>query len=66
MQQKVASQAETLEIAMKLEASPIGETNPGMNQILNQLTILSLQVEDMKKDKGKKKRKYIWCIRYKS
>ena len=33
MQQKVASQAEALEIAMKLEASPIAETSVGVEQI---------------------------------
>ena len=50
---------------MKIEAIPVGESNPGMSQILNQLTNLSLQVEDMKKDKGKEKREDIWCIRCK-
>jgi hypothetical protein len=38
---------------MKLESAPMGESSLGMNQILSQLTSLSLQVEDMKKDKGK-------------
>jgi len=65
MQQKVASQAEAWEIAMKLEAAPVEESSPGMNQILNRLTNLSLQVEDMKKDKEKEKREYIWCIKCK-
>jgi hypothetical protein len=51
---------------MKLEATPVGESSPGMSQILNQLTSLSLQVEDMNKDKGKEKREDIWCIRCKS
>ena len=32
-QQKIKSQADALEIAMKLEASPIGESNAGMVQI---------------------------------
>ena len=50
----------------KLEAAPVGESSPAMSHILNQLTSLSLQVEDMKKDKGKEKREYIWCIRCKS
>jgi hypothetical protein len=63
MQQKISSQAEALEIAMKLESTPMGESNSGMSQILSQLTSLSLQVEDMKKDKGKDKREDIWCIR---
>jgi hypothetical protein len=46
---------------MKLESSPMGESSSGMSQILSQLTSLSLQVEDMKKDKGKYKREEIWC-----
>jgi hypothetical protein len=66
MQQKITSQAEALEIAMKLESAPMGESSSGMSQILSQLTSLSLQVEDMKKDKGKDKREDIWCIRCKS
>jgi hypothetical protein len=63
MQQKITSQDEELEISMKLESTPMGESNSGMSQILSQLTRLSLQVEDMKKDKGKYKIEYIWCIR---
>jgi hypothetical protein len=35
MQQKVASQAEALENAMKLESTPIGESSSGMSQILS-------------------------------
>jgi hypothetical protein len=66
MQKKVTLQAEVLEIAMKLESSPMGESISGMSQILSQLTSLSLQVEDMKKEKGKDKREDIWCIRCKS
>ena len=31
MQQKIMTQSEALEIVMKLEASPIGETAVGMN-----------------------------------
>ena len=50
---------------MKLEAVPVGESNPGMSQILNQLTSLYLHVEGMKKDKGKEKIEDIWCIRCK-
>jgi hypothetical protein len=65
MQQEVASQAEALEIAMKLESTPMGESNSGMSQILSYLTSLSLQVKDIKKEKGKYKREDIWCIRCK-
>jgi hypothetical protein len=66
MQQKISSQAEALEIAMNLESTPMGESSSGMSQILSQLTSLSIQVEDMKKDKGKYKREDIWCIRFES
>jgi hypothetical protein len=65
MQQKIASQAEALEIAMKLESTLMAESSSGMSQILSQLTSLSLQVEDMKKDKGKDKIEYIVCIKCK-
>jgi len=51
MQQKVATQAEALEIAMKSEASLVGETGVGMAQIQNQLANLTLQLQDMKKGK---------------
>jgi hypothetical protein len=44
---------------MKLESAPMGKSSSGMSQILSQLTSLSLQVEDMKKDKGKDKREDI-------
>jgi hypothetical protein len=65
MKQKFSSQAEALEIVMKLEAALVGESNPSMSRILNQLTSLYLHVEGMKKDKGKEKIEDIWCIRCK-
>ena len=49
MQLKVASQAEALEIAMKLEASSITKTSVGMVQIWNQLANITLQLQDIKK-----------------
>jgi hypothetical protein len=42
MQKNIASQAEALEIDMKLESTPMGESSLGMSQILSQLTSLSL------------------------
>jgi hypothetical protein len=42
MQQKIASQAETVEITMKLESTPMGESSSGISQIMSQLTSLSL------------------------
>jgi len=44
---------------MKLESTPMGESCSSMSQILSQLTSVSMQVEDMKKYKGKDKREYI-------
>ena len=51
MQQKIASQAEALEIMMKLEASPIDKIRIGMNQIQLQLANLTIQFQDIKKEK---------------
>jgi hypothetical protein len=62
MQHNISSQFEVLKITMKLESTPMGESSSSMSQILSQLTSLSLQVEDMKKDKGKYKREDIWCV----
>jgi hypothetical protein len=59
MQQNISSQSEALEIVVNIESSLMGESSLGMSQILSQLTSLSLQVEDMKKDKGKDKREDI-------
>jgi hypothetical protein len=47
---------------MKIESTPMRESSLGMRKILSQLTSLSMQVEDMKKDKGKDKREEIWCV----
>jgi hypothetical protein len=51
---------------MNLESTPMGESSSGMSHILSQLTSLSLQVEEMKKDKVKEKREDIWCVRCRS
>ena len=45
------TESEALETAMKLKASPVGETVVGMNQIQAQLANLMLQLQDIKKDK---------------
>jgi len=63
MQQKVTTQVESLEIPIKLEASPIGETGVGMAQIQNQLANLTLQLQAMKK--GKEIKEEVWCIKRK-
>ena len=48
MQQKVADQQEALEIAMKLETTPV-EDNSGIAQIQAQLAEMALELRDMKK-----------------
>ena len=51
MQQKILSQSEALELAMKLEDSLVGEIGAGMMQIQSQLANLMLQIRDIKKGK---------------
>lgn len=48
---------------MKLEASPIGDTNAGMQQIHSQLTNLTLQLQDMKK--SEEVCDEVWCTKSK-
>ena len=61
MQQKIATKSEALEIAMKLEASLVGENAVGMNQIHAQLQNITLQLQDIKKEKEESDD--IWCTR---
>jgi hypothetical protein len=53
------SQLESLEIAMKLEVSFIGENGVGMAQVQSQSVVLTIQLQDIVK--GKEKRKEVWC-----
>ena len=59
MQQNIATQREDLEIAIKLEASLVGETGVGMNQIQLQLENLMIQLQDI--NKGRENHEEIWC-----
>jgi hypothetical protein len=52
IQQKVVSQPEALEIAMKLESSPVGDSG-GMAQVQMQLDALTIQLEELTKGKEK-------------
>jgi len=52
IQQKVASQLESLEIVLKMEASPIGD-NGGITQVQTQLYSLTIQLEELTKGKEK-------------
>ena len=57
--EKYCKQSEALETAMKLEASLVGETAIGMNKIKAQLANLTLQLQDIKKDK--EDHDDLWC-----
>ena len=59
MQQNIATQTEALELAMKLEASPIGDGATGMIQIQSQLANLTIQLQDIKR--GKEVQEDLWC-----
>lgn len=59
-QHKITSQSEALEIAMKLEASPVGENVAGMAQVQSQLAAFTIQLQEI--TKGKEKRDEIWCV----
>ena len=62
MQQNIMTQSESLETAMKLEASPVWESTVEMNQIQAQLANLMLQLQDIKKDK--EYRDDLWCTHF--
>jgi hypothetical protein len=57
-QQKVTSQPKALEIAMKLEASPIGN-GVGMAHVQSQLATLRIQLSEITKEK--EKHEHVWC-----
>ena len=61
MQQKVTSQSEALEIAMRLEASPMFESTLGMDQLQKQLVNITLELQSLKK--GKEVWEEVWCTR---
>ena len=64
MQQRLHTQDEALEMAMKLEASPLAETSTGMTNLQNQLANLMLQMHEIRK--GKEIAQDIWCIKCKA
>jgi hypothetical protein len=59
-QQKVMTQAEAVEITMRLEATPGGtETSIRLAQVQSQLANLTIQLQDMAKTKVM--HEHIWC-----
>ena len=66
-QQKIGTQAEALEIAMKLEASPIQDMNLGLQQIQSQLASLHMELQSLEKGKEvqNEARTEVWCLKCK-
>ena len=64
MRQKLQMQDDTLDMAMKLEASPLAESSTGMATLQNQLANLTLQLHELKK--GKEVVQDIWCVKCKA
>ena len=64
MQQKLQMQDDALEMAMKLQASPLAETSTGMTTLQNQLANLTLKLHELKK--GKEVAQEIWCVKCKA
>lgn len=59
-------QAKSLEISMKLEASPIQDTNLGVQQIQSQLASLHMDLQSLKKGKVQNETRVdVWCLKYK-
>ena len=51
MQHKLTTQDEALEMAMKLEASPLAETSAGMTNLQNQLANLTYSCMKLRKER---------------
>ena len=64
MQQKVTSQSEALEIAMRLEALPVSDSTMGMDQLQKQFVNITLELQSLKK--GKEVHKEVWFTRCKT
>ena len=66
-QQKLSTQAEALEIAMRLHKTPIQDPSLGVQQIHAQLKNLCLEMQSLKQDKTTRPeaRKEVGCIKCK-
>lgn len=65
-QQNIGSQAEALEITMKLESSFIGEARFCISQLHTQITGLTLHIVEIRKEQTKGTHNEVWCIKCKS
>jgi len=67
LQQKIGTQAEALEIMMRLHVTPIQDVTLGVQQIHSQLQSLHLELQSLKKDKEAKQEMHaeVWCLKCK-
>lgn len=61
-QQKIESQEEALEIAMKLEVALREDAQFGALHIQIQLEAMQIEIQNLRKYRGKEASAYIWCI----
>lgn len=66
-QQKLSTQAEALEMAMRLHETPIQESGLGVQQIHAQLQNLCLEMQSLKHDRAPQLEVHeeVWCIKCK-
>lgn len=66
-QKKISTQAEALEIAMRLHEMPIQDPGLGVQQIHMQLQTLCLEMKNLKKDREPRPKvcREVWCIKCK-
>jgi len=67
-QQKITTQEEALEIAMRLHETPMQDPNLGVQQIHVQLKNICLEMQSLKQDRTVRPevRKEVWCMKCKS
>lgn len=66
-QQKLSTQAEALEMEMRLQETPIQDPGLGVQQIHAQLQNMCLEMQILKQDRAPwlEERKEVWCIKCK-
>ena len=67
LQQKITTQTEALEIAMRLYKTPMQDPNMGVQQIHAQLKNLCLEMQSLKQDRTVRPEMHeeVWCLKCK-
>ena len=56
-------QEKAVEVAMKLEVEPREDTSLGVQQIQEQLGAIHMEIQNLRKERGKGASRDLWCIR---